>query len=71
MKDKPGVRVIACKLQQELTSRFEKVLNPSSGSFDPIYIEATLLDPKYKILLNRHQEEAAKAQLLLDVSFRL
>ena len=70
MKDKPGVRVIACKLQQELTSRFEKVLNPSSGSFDPIYVEATLLDPKYKILRNRHQE-AAKAQLLLDVSFRL
>lgn len=69
MKDKPGVQVIACKLQQELTSRFE-VLNPSSGSFDPIYVEATLLDPKYKILLNRHQEEAAKA-LLLDVSFRL
>ena len=68
MKDKPGVRAIASLLQQEMTTHFEKVLNPSSGSFDPIYVESTLLDLKYKILLNRHQLEAAKAQVLLDVS---
>ena len=60
MKDKVGVRVIATTLQQELAYHFEKVLQPSSASFDPIYLESTLLDPNYKILLDNQQLEAAK-----------
>lgn len=68
MKDKVGVRVIATTLQQELAYRFEKVLQPSSASFDPIYLESTLLDPKYKILLDNEQLEAAKAQVLREVN---
>lgn len=62
------MRVVAATLLQELENRFEKVLQPSSVSFDPIYLEATLLDPKYKILLSPEQLEAAKAQILREVN---
>ena len=68
MREKVGVRVVATVLQKELERRFEKVLQPSSASFDPIYLEATLLDPKYKIVLTHEQLEAVKGQVLRDVS---
>ena len=69
MKEKPGIRQIATTLQRELLSRFDKVLNPSCALFDPVYVEATLLDPRYRIVLTPDQLEAAKVQLLQDVSF--
>ena len=69
MKEKPGVRTLATVLQQELMRRFEKVLSPGCASFEPVYVEATLLDPRFKIVLNYEQLEAAKLQLLRDVSY--
>ncbi len=71
MKEKVGVRVIATMLQRELDTRFEKVLQPSSASFDPIYLESTLLDPRYRILLSPEQLQAAKSQVLREVSIIL
>ncbi len=68
MKEKAGVRVIATILHRELMNRFDKILKPSSAAFDPLYLESTLLDPKYKIILNREQLQAAKSQLLHEVS---
>lgn len=68
MKEKPGMRQIATVLQQELSNRFDKVLNPSCALFDPVYVQATLLDPRFKIVLTPDQLEAAKVQLLHDVS---
>ena len=69
MKEKPGVRTLATVLQQELSHRFEKILSPTCASFEPVYVEATLLDPRFKIVLNDEQLEAAKLQLLRDVSY--
>lgn len=69
MKERPGIRHIATVLHHELSSSFEKVLNPSSSTFEPVYVEATLLDPRYKIILTPDQLEAAKLQLLHDVSY--
>ena len=71
MKEKPGIRQIATILQRELSSRFEKLMKPSCVSFEPVYIEATLLDPRFKIVLTRDQQEAAKLQLLHDVLYVL
>ena len=45
-KDKAGIWQIANVLHQELAVRFEKVLQPGSPLFCPIYVEATLLDPQ-------------------------
>lgn len=67
MKEKAGVRVIATILHRELMDRCEKILKPSSVAFHPIYLESTLLDPKYKIVLNHEQLQAAKSQLILEV----
>ena len=71
MKEKPGIRQISTVLQRELSSRFEKVLQPSCYSFEPVYVEATLLDPRFKIVRTPDQFEAAKLQLLHDVSLSL
>ena len=69
MKEKAGLRLIASILQQELMDCYAKFFQPKSTSFDPIYLEATLLNPKYKILLDCEQLAAAKARLLQEVSY--
>ena len=51
-------------LQKELTRRFEKVLQPTCDSFDPIFVTATFLDPRYRLLMTAQQVTAAKAHLL-------
>ena len=65
-KEKAGIRQIANVLHQELVMRFEKVLQPGSPSFCPIYVEATLLDPRYRIILSEEQVQVAKVQILKD-----
>ena len=67
-KERPGVRQIANLLHQELGTRFEKVLQPGCPVFCPLYIQATLLDPQYRILLSEEQVQAAKLHVLRDFS---
>lgn len=67
MKEKAGVRGIATILLRELTNCFDRILKPSSVSFDPIYLALTYLDPKFKILLNREQLDAATSYILREV----
>lgn len=55
MKDKPGIKHVVTVLQQELSDRFDKALHPSCALFEPIYVEATFLDPRYKIVLSASQ----------------
>lgn len=64
------MRQIVTVLQQEMFKCFDKILNPSATSFDPIYVKVTLLDPRFRVILTPEQFEAAKLQLLRDVSFK-
>ena len=68
MKERPGPREIASTLHRELTRRFQKALDPRDAAFDPVYVKATFLDPRYRIVLSSTQVEAAKTDILREVS---
>ena len=67
MKEIPGLRQLASVLQKELDHRFLTVLNPQFTGFNPLYVMATALDPRYSILLNTEQLRCAKAELFREV----
>ena len=67
MKEIPGVRQVASVLQRELSLRFANVLQPQVAGFNPVFVKATLLDPRYCILLDKKQLEHAKTELLREV----
>ena len=48
MKDRPGLRQVVSILLKALVQQFMKITNPQACDFDPIYAEATFLDPRYK-----------------------
>ena len=68
MKEKPGLHKIASTLHRELNRRLESILDPQAPVFDPIYVKATFLDPRYRIVLTSAQVEAAKSDILREVS---
>ena len=68
MKEKPGLREIASLLQKELSDRFQKVLVPTDFNFDPIFVAATALDPRYRVLLNEEQLRHAKVYIMRELS---
>ena len=69
MKDRPGLRQVASTLLKALVQRFMKIMDPQACDFDPIYAEATFLDPRYKILLSTAQLQAAMCGVLREVCF--
>ena len=68
MKERVAIRQHAVVLEKELTRQFEKVLQPTCDSFDPIFVTATFLDPRYRLLMTAQQVTAAKDHLLCEVS---
>ena len=48
----------------ELKHRFKKFTDPSDFGYDPLFLVCTLLDPRYRLLLNRNQSDSAKEHLL-------
>ena len=68
MKEKPGLREIASLLQKELFDQFQKVLVPTSFNFDPIFVVATALDPRYRVLLHEEQLRHAKVYIMQELS---
>ena len=42
--------------------------DPQAVDFDPLYVAATFLDPRYKLLLNSEEIEAAKRIILGDLT---
>lgn len=68
MKEKPGLCAVASTLLRELTRQFQKVLDSPTPAFNPVYIKATFLDPRYTILLSSTQVAAAKSDILHEVS---
>jgi len=69
MKGRPGLRQGASTLLKALVQRFMKVniMDPQARDFDPIYAEATFLDPRHKILLSTAQLQAAMCGVLREV----
>jgi hypothetical protein len=47
-----------------LDKRFEKLLDHSHSDHNPIYLVATLLDPRYKMILSEDQFSYARKECL-------
>ena len=63
-KKTPELAAISSLLQSELKKRFRKCTDPGDEFHEPLYIASTLLDPRYKPLLNPTQLSSAKVELL-------
>ena len=51
-------------LNKEIERRFTMFQNPHDKSFKPLYIVATFLNPRYRIVLSDEQKKFAKLYLL-------
>ena len=60
----PEVASVATTLRSELNRRFRKYTDPGDEDFEPIYVVSTLLDPRYKPLINAVQMKSGKDELL-------
>lgn len=63
----PISRPAVKKMLADLQNRFDHIVNVNSSEFDPTYVVATALDPRYKGALSDEQLSAAKACLLQQV----
>ena len=68
MKKNPDVSEAATVLLFNLKQRFRKFTDPSDSYHSPVYLAATCLDPRYKLLLNPTQLNSAKKEILNLVS---
>lgn len=59
------------KLLEELDHRFHVIRSPMNAKFDPIFLLATLLDPRYAELLDGDLLNTAQRELKLMVRFSL
>jgi hypothetical protein len=57
------------KLSTEIDNRFNRMILSTDSRFDPMYFLATLLDPRYALLLDEDAFEIAKSELKLMVTF--
>ena len=62
--EKTGMAVLSNMIVQELNRRFQRVYDTRSTYFDPIYVAATYLDPRYRIALSREQIIEAKRAII-------
>ena len=69
MKKIPDISEAASVLLMNLKHRFRKFTDPSDTCHSPIYLAATCLDPRYKLLLNPTQLISAKKEILKQVCF--
>jgi len=54
-----GFVTAAAHLRTELEDRFAYLTDPNHARFEPIYMVATALDPRYRLMLNDDQNSAA------------
>ena len=52
----------------ELKRRFRKYTDPSDPESEPLFLMSMMLDPRYKVLLNRNQADSTKLQLLKQLT---
>ena len=67
MKKVPELTVVSNLLQSELKRRFRKCTDPGDPDHEPLFLMATMLDPRYKVLLNPIQVESTKKELLKEL----
>lgn len=60
MQLRQGTVSIARTMKQELERRFQSFLDPNDPDFKPIYVVATSLDLRYRIVLSTDQIKLAK-----------
>ena len=58
---------VARTMQTDLRRRFRKFTDPGDSQYNPLYIIATALDPRYKVLLNPGQTASARVHLLKEI----
>jgi len=58
MKKVPEMMEVSNVLQSELKRRFRRCTDPGDPNHDPLFLMATMLDPRYKVLLNPIQLES-------------
>ena len=51
-------------LSSEMAVRFDKFTDPTNTDYDPLFVTATLLDPRYKVVLTTNQINSAKTCIL-------
>lgn len=68
MKKTPEMSSVSHLLQSELKRRFRIYTDPSDPDSEPLFLMSTMLDPRYKVLLNRNQSDSTKAQLLKQLT---
>ena len=64
MNTRHGLSTVANILNKEIERRFTMFQNPHDKSFKPLYIVATFLNPRYRIVLSDEQKKFAKLYLL-------
>ena len=67
MKKIPEVASVAALLLVELKRRFRKYTDPSDPDHEPLFLMATILDPRYKLVINRVQAESTKKKILKEL----
>lgn len=55
----------------EMNNRFAYVTEPVHFKFNPIYVVATALDPRFRLSLTAEQLDAAKTEILRLVRFAI
>ena len=60
--------MVSNMILKELNRRFQKVYDTRSAFFDPIYVAATYLDPRYWLALSREQIFEAKRAIVSFVT---
>ena len=64
MKKIPELSDISTLLQSEIKRRFRKFTDPGDDCFESLFVVSTILDPRYKTLINPNQAKAGKAEVL-------
>ena len=64
VKKIPELSDVLTLLQSELKRRFRKFTDPGDDCFEPLFVVSTILDPRYKPLINPNQAKADKAEVL-------
>ena len=68
MKKIPDMTQAASVLLVDLKRRFQKFTDPHDPDHCPVYLAATCLDLRYKVLLNPTQLNSAKKEILKQVT---
>lgn len=63
-----GFIMASAKLAEEIRRRFSYIIDTTHPEFEPIYVVATALDPRYRLILTDEQINAANRHILYLVS---